>query len=94
MSKELQDRVEKFALDCIKLAEQYPKTYAGNYVSGQLLRAACSSAANYRAAQHAQSKAAFIAKLSIVIEEADESEFWLGMTKKSGILLIEAVDLL
>ena len=92
MSKELQDRAEKFALDCIKLAEQYPKTYAGNYVSGQLLRAACSTAANYRAAQHAQSKAAFIAKLSIVIEESDEAEFWLGLTKKSGILLNVEID--
>jgi len=69
MSKELQERVEEFALACNKLAEQYPKTYAGNYFSGQLLRAACSSAANYRAACHAQSKAAFIAKLSVVVEE-------------------------
>lgn len=92
MSKELQDRVEKFALEIIKLAELYPKTYAGNYISGQLLRVACSSAANYRAACHVQSKAAFIAKLSIVIEEADESEFWLGMTKKSGILLNVRID--
>ena len=41
------------------------------------MRCATSVASNYRASLHAQSKAAFIAKISIVIEEADESEFWL-----------------
>ena len=92
MSKELQARVQKFALDCIRLAEKCPKTFAGEYISHQLLRAASSSAANFRAALHAQSKSSFIAKLSIVIEESDESEFWLDMTIKSEIFNNDEVN--
>lgn len=53
------------------------KTYLGNHIKGQLIPCGTSVAANYRAACIAHSKAAFTAKLSIVIEEADESEFWI-----------------
>ena len=73
----LPERTKKFALDCILLTEQLPNTYLGNHIRGQLIRCSTSVASNYRAAKHGQSKNAFIAKISIVIEEADESEFWL-----------------
>ena len=49
-----------------------PNTYLGNHIKGQLIRSSTSVAANYRATCHAQSKASFIAKISIVVEEADE----------------------
>jgi len=49
----------------------------GNHIRKQLIRCATSVAANYRATLLAQTKAAFISKISIVIEESDESEFWL-----------------
>jgi four helix bundle protein len=48
-----------------------------NHIKGQLLRCSSSVAANYRATQLAQSTATFVSKISIVLEEADESEFWL-----------------
>jgi four helix bundle protein len=51
--------------------------HLGNHIKNQLIRCSTSVAANYRAACLAHSKAAFIHKISIVIEEADESEFWL-----------------
>ncbi len=54
-----------------------PNTQLGNHLRGQLIRCSTSVASNYRAACIAQSKASFISKLSIVIEEADESYFWL-----------------
>ena len=54
-----------------------PNTQLGNHLQGQLIRCSTSVASNYRAACIAQSKASFISKLSIVIEEADESYFWL-----------------
>ena len=54
-----------------------PNTYLGNHIKGQLIRCSTSVAANYRAARLGQTKAVFISKLSIVIEEADEAEFWL-----------------
>ncbi|WP_372636320.1 four helix bundle protein [Fodinibius sp.] len=70
-------RTKKFAHRCVKLAVSLPKTYLGNHIKGQLIRCSTSVAANYRAACLGLSKAAFISKLSIVIEEADEAEFWL-----------------
>ena len=77
MSSELKARTKKFAHRCVKLAVSLPDTSLGNHIKGQLIRCSTSVAANYRAANLAQSKASFVSKLSIVIEEADESEFWL-----------------
>ena len=72
---ELKKRTKDFAHRCVKFAIVLPKTTLGNYIRGQLIRCSTSVAANYRATLHSQSKAAFISKMSIVIEEADESEF-------------------
>ena len=82
---DLRKRTEQFALDCIRLVEMIPKSFAGKHMGMQLLRSSTSVAANYRASQLAQSKLVFISKLSIVIEEADEAEFWLDMLGKSKI---------
>jgi four helix bundle protein len=73
----LKSRTKDFAHRCVKLSLSLPKTQLGKHISGQLIRCSTSVAANYRASLHAQSKAAFISKISIVVEEADESEFWL-----------------
>jgi four helix bundle protein len=70
-------RTKEFAHRCVKLAVSLPETYLGNHIKGQLIRCSSSVAANYRAACLSISKAAFVSKLSIVIEEADEAEFWL-----------------
>jgi four helix bundle protein len=78
-AKELIKRNKQFAIDCVQLAETLPDTKLGSHIRGQLIRCSTSVAANYRASRLAQSKAAFIAKLSIVIEEADESEFWIDL---------------
>ncbi|NQU87344.1 MAG: four helix bundle protein [Mariniphaga sp.] len=84
--QELLERTKKFAHDCVKIAISLPKTKLGLHIHGQLIRCSTSVAANYRAANVAQSRAAFIAKLSIVIEEADESEFWLEFAKEENLL--------
>ena len=75
--KELQDRSKAFAHRCVKLACALPNSALGRHIQDQLIRCSTSVAANYRAACIAQSRAGFIAKLSIVVEEADESCFWL-----------------
>lgn len=75
--EELIERTKSFAHRCVKLAVVLPKTALGNHIKRQLIRCSTSVAANYRAACHGQTKAAFVHKISIVIEEADESEFWL-----------------
>ncbi len=71
---ELQQRVKKYSYDCIDVAVRLPNNVLGRHVNDQLTRSASSAAVNYRAVRHAQSKRGFVAKLSIVVEESDESE--------------------
>lgn len=69
-----------------------PNSPLGNHIQGQLIRCATSVASNYRAACIAQSKASFISKLSIVIEEADESIFWLEFIIHENLLKKNIVE--
>ena len=89
--KTLKDRTKKFAHHCVKLCADLPKTYLGNHIEGQLIRCSTSVASNYRAACIAQSKASFISKLSIVLEEVDESHFWLEFIIDEKLLKEERV---
>ena len=73
----LRQRTKEFAHRCVKLSMALPRTYLGNHIKGQLIRCSTSVASNYRATCIAQSKASFVSKLSIVLEEVDESHFWL-----------------
>jgi len=86
MKNDLKERSKQFAHRCVKLTEFLPKTYLGNHIKGQLIRCSTSVAANYRATCLAQSKASFIAKISIAIEEVDESNFWLEFTADENLL--------
>jgi four helix bundle protein len=83
---ELKRRTKEFAHRCVKLVVALPNIPLGNHIRGQLIRCSTSVASNYRAACVAQSKASFISKLSIVIEEADESCFWLEFTVDENLL--------
>jgi four helix bundle protein len=74
---DLKDRTRKFALRVVKVVRSLPPTAEGRMIGNQLLRAGTSVAANYRAVCRARSRAEFLAKLGIVIEEADETSFWL-----------------
>lgn len=74
---ELLLRTKKFAHQCVKVAVALPSGPLGRHIQYQIIRCATSVAANYRAACIAQSKPAFISKLGIVIEEVDETNFWL-----------------
>ena len=92
MSEELKVRTKEFAHRCVKLAMALPKTQLGNHIRGQIFRCTTSVASNYRAACIAQSKAGFISKLSIVIEEADESIFWLEFIIDENLLKKQLVE--
>lgn len=80
---ELYSRTKQFALRVIRVSRALPRNTEGFVIGKQLLRSGTSIAANYRAAGRARSRAEFIAKLGVVVEEADETCFWLD-------LLIEA----
>jgi four helix bundle protein len=82
--EDLRNRTKKFALDIIRLYRTLPRTEECRIMGRQLLRAACSVAANYRAACRARSHAEFLAKVGLVLEEADESAFWLEMLRDSN----------
>ena len=76
---ELKDRTKAFALRIIRLVRAIPPSHEGRVIGYQLLRSGTSVAANYRAVCRARSRAEFLAKLSVVIEETDESAFWLEL---------------
>jgi len=84
--EELTKRTKKFAHRFVKLAMALPETALGKHLRGQVIRCSTSVAANYRATCLSQSKAGFIAKLSIVLEEADESAFWLEFIIDENLL--------
>jgi four helix bundle protein len=74
-----------FALAVIRLVEDIPRTRSADAIGNQLLRAGTSVGANYRAACRARSRREFVAKLGIVEEEADESQFWLDLVIARGL---------
>ena len=80
--KDLKGRTKRFALDVIRFCADLPKQQVLWIIGKQLIRSACSVGANYRSSCRAKSKADFIAKLSIVEEETDESMYWLELLKE------------
>lgn len=78
--------MKKLAIRIIKMYEQLRKTDSVRIIGKQLIKASTSSAANYRAACRARSKAEFFAKMSIVVEEADETVFWLEVLEEAYLV--------
>ncbi|MFD2288788.1 four helix bundle protein [Pedobacter petrophilus] len=88
-------RTKQFVLDSIKFYQTLPKSEEGKIIGRQFIRSASSVGANYRAACRSRSRAEFFAKLSIVVEEADETAFWIEILTESKITnSIEAQPLL
>ena len=83
---ELRKRTYQFALRVCNLINALPNNIAGRKVADQLFRSATSVAANYRASCVARSRAEFKSKTHIVLEEVDESEFWLRFTIDAKLL--------
>lgn len=75
-----------FAVRVLKMADALPKSVAGRTVAGQIARSGCSVAANYRSALRGKSRADFINKITIVLEEADETAFWIELTDRAALL--------
>ena len=90
--QDLRQRTKKFALNIIYLYRQLPRSAEAYILGKQVLRAGTSVAANYRAVQRARSKAEFVAKLGIVVEEADETQFWLELLQESGLVQNEHLE--
>jgi four helix bundle protein len=82
----LKDRTKQFALRIIRLIRSLPPAQETRIIGHQLLRSGMSVAANYRAVCRARSRAEFLAKMSIVVEEADESGLWLELLVDAGLV--------
>ena len=88
---ELRGGTKHFALQIMKLVDELPKTTVGRAIGSQLVQSGTSVGANYRSACRARSKAEFISKLGIVLEEADESGFWLELIIEGRLLKTDRV---
>jgi four helix bundle protein len=86
---ELKRRTKQFSLRVIKLVESLPSSSTARVIGQQLLRSGMSVGANYRAACRGKSKADFIAKAGISLEEADECLYWMELLQEAGILPVE-----
>ncbi len=91
-SEELKKRTKKIALDIINSVNSFPKNKSANVIGHQLIKSATSIGANYRSACRAQSHAHFISKMNIVLEEADESLYWLELAIESDLVRKDIVE--
>lgn len=83
--QELETRTKKFHINVIWLCSHLPKNTASYEIAKQIIRSAGSVGANYRVTIRAKSKADYVYKMEVVLEEIDESLYWLEILKESGL---------
>ncbi len=99
--EQMRARTKQFAIHIVRLYQGLPRTGEARIIGSRLLRSGTSVAANYRATGRARSRAEFVSKMGMVVEEADETVFWLELLLETGIaakpqletLLAEAKEL-
>ena len=84
-AEQLKERSLRFALRTMKFCRTLPDTWEGRFVADQLFRASSRASANYHATCRARSRRDFIHKIGTVVEESDESVFWLTLVGRSGM---------
>lgn len=83
---ELKQRTKQIAIRMVKMFKSLPRTEEARILGRQLLRSGTAIAANYRGACRSRSKAEFIARMGVVVEEADETVFWMELLVEGGIV--------
>jgi four helix bundle protein len=84
--EDLRKRTKDYAIRIVRLFRHLPRTTEAQVIGKQLLRSGTSVAANYRAVNRARSRAEFVSKIGIVVEEADESQFWLELLIETKVV--------
>jgi len=84
-SKALEERLIDFAVLIIKLAKSNKKSYAGNHLSGQMIRSGTSAPLNYGEAQNAESRRDFLHKMQIVLKELSETQVCLKIIDRAKL---------
>jgi four helix bundle protein len=90
--EELRNRTKAFAVRIVKMYRTLARTTDAQVLGKQVLRCGTSVAANYRAACRARSKAEWVAKIGLVVEESDETVFWLEMLCDCDIVAKERIE--
>ena len=93
-AESMKERTKQFAIHVIRLCRTLPKSSESTIISHQLMRSATSVGANYRAVCRARSTPDFVSKLGVVLEEADESLFWIDLLVDAGILSADKTRML
>ncbi len=81
--EKMKSRTKKFAVDIIKFCDSLITCKASSVITYQIVKSATSTGANYRAACRARSKNEFFSKMCIVVEEVDETQYWLEVIQES-----------
>lgn len=89
---DLRERTTEFALRIVKLYQSLPKSTEAQVLGKQVLRSGTSVGAQFRESQRAKSDADFINKLESVLQEADETAFWLELIVRAGIMPAERLE--
>lgn len=84
--EQLRARTKQFAIRIVRLFRALPKSDEARIIGKQVLRSGTSVAANYRAGGRARSRAEFVSKMGTVVEEADETVFWLELLSETAIV--------
>jgi len=92
LQRQLKERTKQFALRIIRLFRSLPRSPDAQAIGRQLRRSGMSVGANYRAATRARSRQEFAAKIGIVVEEADETVFWLELLTESGLVPLKRLQ--
>lgn len=92
LAQKMQKRTKAYALAIIELSRKLPKSREANVISYQIIKSGTSVAANYRAACRGRSAKEFYAKICIVVEEADETVFWLEMIRDAKLLTVDIME--
>src|SRR5215467_5366001 len=87
-------RTRQFAIRIVAVVRSLPRNREGDVIGRQLLRSGTAVAANYRAVCRSRSQAEFVSKMNVVVEEADETVFWLEFIVDIRILAAEKLTLL
>ena len=90
-NEQFRNRTKKLAVAIIKAFSSWKKNDEIRIIGKQLIRSSTSVGANYRAVCRARSDRERYAKLCIVVEEADETQFWLEILVESDLIKIEEV---
>jgi four helix bundle protein len=82
----MRNRTKEFAKQIITLCRELPENREGRLIGNQIFRSGTSVGSNYRAVCRARSKADFIARIGLVLEETDETLYWLELIDETKIM--------